>query len=183
MKLHSSTISSASAVKSAAARVAAYDWHALASELDNHGCAVLQKLLLPEECRGIAALYPDESNFRSQIFMARYGFGSGEYRYFKYPFRNSSMAYARRSIPTSQVSPTSGTAGWESTTAIPTTTPRSSSDAMTPAKRVQRRFSYSMFLETSIASTRISTAISYSPSRSRFSYRSPARTSEVVSSS
>jgi len=85
MKPDSATISSASTVKSAAARVAAYDWHALASELDNYGCAVLRQLLLPEECRSIAALYPDESHFRSQIFMTRYPFGKGEYRYFKYP--------------------------------------------------------------------------------------------------
>jgi hypothetical protein len=65
--------------------VAAYDWQALASELDNYGCAVVPKLLSPEECRTIAALYPDESHFRSHVIMARHGFGKGEYRYFKYP--------------------------------------------------------------------------------------------------
>jgi len=85
MKSRSSTISSASAVTSAEARVAAYDWQALGGELDNYGCAVLEKLLSPEECRTIAALYPDESHFRSHIHMARHGFGKGEYRYFKYP--------------------------------------------------------------------------------------------------
>jgi hypothetical protein len=82
---HSSTIFPASAVASAEARVAAYDWPALASELDNYGCAVAPKLLSPEECRVIAALYPDESHFRSHVIMARHGFGKGEYRYFKYP--------------------------------------------------------------------------------------------------
>jgi hypothetical protein len=85
MKLRSSTISSASAVMSAEARVAAYDWQTLAGELDSYGCAVLPKLLSPEECRTIAALYPDESHFRSHIHMAQHGFGKGEYRYFKYP--------------------------------------------------------------------------------------------------
>jgi hypothetical protein len=67
------------------ARVATYDWRALAGELDNFGCAVLPKLLSSEECRAIAALYPDESHFRSHVHMARHGFGKGEYRYFKYP--------------------------------------------------------------------------------------------------
>ena len=67
------------------ARVAAYDWRAVTSELDNYGCAVLPKLLSPEECRTIAALYSEESQFRSHIHMARHGFGKGEYRYFKYP--------------------------------------------------------------------------------------------------
>jgi len=85
MNSHVSTISPASAVASAEARVAAYDWKALAGELDSFGCAVLAKLLAPEECRAIAGLYPDESHFRSHIVMARHGFGKGEYRYFRYP--------------------------------------------------------------------------------------------------
>ena len=85
MKPRSCTISSASALTSAEARVAAYDWQAIEGELDNYGCAVLPKLLSPEECRTIAALYPDESRFRSHVHMARHGFGRGEYRYFKYP--------------------------------------------------------------------------------------------------
>jgi uncharacterized protein len=77
--------SSASAVTSAEARVDAYDWQDLAGQLDSYGSAVLPKLLSPQECRTIAALYPDESHFRSHIHMARHGFGKGEYRYFKYP--------------------------------------------------------------------------------------------------
>jgi O-6-methylguanine DNA methyltransferase len=81
----SCAISSGSTVASAEARVAAYDWEAIAGELDDYGCAVLPKLLSPEECRIIAALYPDESRFRSHVRMARHGFGKGEYRYFKYP--------------------------------------------------------------------------------------------------
>jgi uncharacterized protein len=85
MSARSSTISPASAAMSAEARVAAYDWRALAGELGNYGCAVLPKLLSAEECRAIAELYPDESHFRSHIHMARHGFGKGEYRYFKYP--------------------------------------------------------------------------------------------------
>jgi uncharacterized protein len=85
VKAQSSAISSTSAAVSAEARVAAYDWQAVAGELGNYGCAVLPKLLSPEECRTIAALYSDESHFRSHIHMARHGFGKGEYRYFKYP--------------------------------------------------------------------------------------------------
>ena len=85
MIARSPTSPSASAVSSARTRVAAYDWQALAGELDSYGCAVLPKLLLHEECCTIAAFYPDESRFRSHIHMARHGFGKGEYRYFKYP--------------------------------------------------------------------------------------------------
>jgi hypothetical protein len=79
------TTFSASVAISAEARVVAYDWPALAGDLDAYGCAVLPKLLSPQECRTIAALYQDERHFRSHIHMARHGFGKGEYRYFKYP--------------------------------------------------------------------------------------------------
>lgn len=66
-------------------RVAAYDWKALGADLDAYGCAVLEKLISPEECKAVADLYPHEEHFRSHIVMARHGFGKGEYRYFKYP--------------------------------------------------------------------------------------------------
>lgn len=85
MSLRSPAISPTSADMSAEARVASYDWHSLADELDNYGCAVLPRLLSPDECLSIAMLYSDESHFRSHIHMARHGFGKGEYRYFKYP--------------------------------------------------------------------------------------------------
>lgn len=70
---------------SAVSRVERFDWGALETDLDTHGCAILEKLLTPKECVEIAALYPEEGHFRSQVHMARHGFGKGEYRYFKYP--------------------------------------------------------------------------------------------------
>jgi hypothetical protein len=81
----SSTEPSSSAVSAAKARIARYDWTPVTRDLDSYGCAVLPKLLSPEESSVIAALYPNESHFRSHIHMARHGFGKGEYRYFKYP--------------------------------------------------------------------------------------------------
>jgi hypothetical protein len=68
-----------------AARVGAIDWSQAASDLDVQGCAVLKQLLSPDECRALAALYPDDSHFRSRIVMGRHGFGRGEYKYFAYP--------------------------------------------------------------------------------------------------
>ncbi len=67
------------------ARVEAVDWPSAASELDAQGCAVLKRLLTPAECGALAALYPDDSHFRSRIVMSRHGFGRGEYKYFCYP--------------------------------------------------------------------------------------------------
>jgi uncharacterized protein len=68
-----------------AARVDAIDWAQATSELDAQGCAVLRGLLTPEECAALAAMYPDDSHFRSRIVMGRHGFGRGEYKYFSYP--------------------------------------------------------------------------------------------------
>ncbi len=66
-------------------RISQQDWEALSADLSDRGCAVIERLLSPDECRDIAALYPLEERFRSHIHMARHGFGKGEYRYFKYP--------------------------------------------------------------------------------------------------
>ncbi|MGB6956375.1 MAG: 2OG-Fe(II) oxygenase [Bradyrhizobium sp.] len=68
-----------------AARVAAIDWTETTRDLDAQGCAVLKGLLTAEECRALAARYPDDGIFRSRIVMGRHGFGRGEYRYFAYP--------------------------------------------------------------------------------------------------
>ena len=69
-----------------------------ASELSGYGCAVIEKLLTPEECRAIAALYPHEEHFRSHVHMARHGFGKGEYRYFKYPLPDLHRRPAHRAL-------------------------------------------------------------------------------------
>lgn len=72
-------------MNSAQNRLTTYDWAGIASDLDGAGYALLPKLLTPEECAGLAGLYSEEGRFRSQVVMARHGFGKGEYRYFKYP--------------------------------------------------------------------------------------------------
>jgi hypothetical protein len=70
---------------SPAGRVEAVDWSAVSTDLDAQGCAVMSGLLAGEECETIAGLYAKDEGFRSQIVMARHGFGRGEYRYFAYP--------------------------------------------------------------------------------------------------
>jgi hypothetical protein len=62
------------------------DWPALAEQVNDYGCALTHQILTPEQCREISALYEDVSRFRSTIDMARYRFGSGQYRYFAEPF-------------------------------------------------------------------------------------------------
>jgi hypothetical protein len=66
-------------------RVDAIDWNRIADDLGEQGCALLETLLTPDECRTISALYADDSRFRSRVIMGRHGFGKGEYKYFAYP--------------------------------------------------------------------------------------------------
>ncbi|WP_316176647.1 MULTISPECIES: 2OG-Fe(II) oxygenase [unclassified Bradyrhizobium] len=85
---------------SAATGIDAIDWAMVERDLDAGGCAVLPQLVSPEECRALAALYPDDSHFRSRVIMARHGFGRGEYKYFSYPLpdpiaRLRPLLYAR----------------------------------------------------------------------------------------
>jgi hypothetical protein len=66
-------------------RVAALNWTAIISNLDENGCATTESLLTPEECTDLAESYDSDQLFRSRIVMARHGFGRGEYKYFAYP--------------------------------------------------------------------------------------------------
>ncbi len=67
-------------------RVAHCDWPALAAEMNEFGCALTRPVLTPAECRDIADLYDEAGLFRSTVDMARFRFGSGQYRYFDNPF-------------------------------------------------------------------------------------------------
>ncbi|MDH7784704.1 hypothetical protein QBD01_000704 [Ochrobactrum sp. 19YEA23] len=69
----------------AAAKVAAYDWEKIGSELDTFGTAILPKLLLESDCHNFATKWHDSAAFRTTISMARHGFGRGEYKYYANP--------------------------------------------------------------------------------------------------
>jgi uncharacterized protein len=65
--------------------IANNNWDALTEEVNAFGCALTDRILKPAECAAIAALYDEVGLFRSTIDMARYRFGSGQYRYFDAP--------------------------------------------------------------------------------------------------
>ncbi|WP_425518807.1 2OG-Fe(II) oxygenase [Pseudomonas serboccidentalis] len=66
-------------------RLDALDWASLEQQLDERGHAIIRALLSPQTCERLSALYPQTEPFRSQVVMARHGFGRGEYKYFRYP--------------------------------------------------------------------------------------------------
>lgn len=73
------------------------DWERAAADLDETGAARLERVLRPDECERVAGMYPNEDLFRSRVVMARHGFGSGEYQYFRYPLPEP-LARLRREL-------------------------------------------------------------------------------------
>jgi hypothetical protein len=70
---------------SVVSRVAGIDWNAVEESLSNSGYALTPRLLSRAECEEIIGYYDQPGRFRSHIVMARFGFGRGEYKYFKSP--------------------------------------------------------------------------------------------------
>ncbi len=82
-----------------ASRVEAANWAALFDEVNAYGCALMPALLTPEECANLVSLYEDTARFRSTVEMARYRFGSGQYRYFDRPFPEAIEALKQALYP------------------------------------------------------------------------------------
>jgi uncharacterized protein len=80
-------------------RVAATNWDTVRDDLDASGCALTGPLLSPQETAEIAALYPDDTRFRSTVNMGRHRFGEGEYRYFGEPFPEAVVELKRALYP------------------------------------------------------------------------------------
>ena len=80
-------------------RVSATDWGSVRADLDAYGCGLTGPLLTPDEAAQIAALYDDDSRFRSTINMGRHRFGEGEYRYFAEPFPEAVTGLKRALYP------------------------------------------------------------------------------------
>jgi hypothetical protein len=66
-------------------RIDGFDWDRISRDLDAQGSAILEQVLPVDLCKDLAALYADDTLFRSRVVMARHGFGRGEYKYFAYP--------------------------------------------------------------------------------------------------
>jgi len=67
--------------------------------LARQGWTTMPRLLDAGACAEIAAMWPDESRFRSTVVMARHGFGRGEYRYFAEPLPEPIAALRRGLYP------------------------------------------------------------------------------------
>jgi hypothetical protein len=60
-------------------------WDEVSETMTRDGYAVTPTILTEAECANFIDSYSDGTLFRSRIVMARFGFGRGEYKYFKNP--------------------------------------------------------------------------------------------------
>ncbi|MGN6207418.1 2OG-Fe(II) oxygenase [Asticcacaulis sp.] len=74
------------------------EWQTIGCDLDDRGFAVLPGMIAPQACQALAGLY-DQPVFRSQVHMARHGFGRGEYKYFAYPLPDTVADLRARLYP------------------------------------------------------------------------------------
>lgn len=61
------------------------NWQTLTETMHQNGYAILPNLLSDEQCEILKAEYDNPNLYRKTVIMARYRFGLGEYKYFKYP--------------------------------------------------------------------------------------------------
>jgi hypothetical protein len=118
-----------------AERVAGLDWGRIAGDLDAHGGAVVSALLSPDECAALAAIYDDDTRFRSRVIMARHGFGRGEYKYFAHPLPEPIEALRRTLYP-----PLAGIANaWNAALGIAVRYPEALADFLARCHRAGQR--------------------------------------------
>jgi hypothetical protein len=61
------------------------DWALIAENMCSSGFALTPVILSESECRTMASMFDDDKLFRKVIDMAKHSYGSGVYKYFKYP--------------------------------------------------------------------------------------------------
>ncbi|KAA1243626.1 2OG-Fe(II) oxygenase [Aquimarina sp. RZ0] len=61
------------------------DWQSVSESLNESGFAIVPKLLCGSQCLELINNYDTQSLYRKTVSMKRHRFGSGEYKYFKYP--------------------------------------------------------------------------------------------------
>src|SRR5262245_2848876 len=66
-------------------KLSSVDWERVAEEMNAKGYAIIPEVISNEQCKQLIGNYSNADQYRKTITMERYRFGSGEYKYFKYP--------------------------------------------------------------------------------------------------
>ena len=157
-------------------RVAALDWVAMTNSLDTFGCTIVKSVLTLQECQSLAAMYDRDDVFRSTIVMARHGFGRGEYKYWSYPLPDLVSELRAALYP-----PLASVANhWNQAMKIDVSYPDSHEEYLERCHRAGQTKPTPLLLnyveETGALFTKMSMGRTSFPFRSRFCFRSRART-------
>jgi len=66
-------------------RINQLNWNGITDDMNDHGYALIPKVLTNGECDELILQYNNQDLYRKTINMERYRFGLGEYKYFQYP--------------------------------------------------------------------------------------------------
>lgn len=61
------------------------DWPLIARQLQENGYVIIPQALTQQDAQTLSSAYHEPAFYRKTIVMARYRFGLGEYKYFRYP--------------------------------------------------------------------------------------------------
>ena len=80
-------------------KIASTDWQRITGEINNKGYAIVSQFLPAQLCDELIEKYDDTSLYRKTITMERHQFGSGEYKYFRYPLPDVIQTIRREVYP------------------------------------------------------------------------------------
>jgi len=66
-------------------KLSSVDWERVTEEMNAKGYAIIPDVISNEQCEQLVNNYSSTAQYRKTITMEGYRFGSGEYKYFKYP--------------------------------------------------------------------------------------------------
>src|SRR5690349_868694 len=66
-------------------KLSSVDWERVTEEMNAKGYAIIPDVIPDEQCEQLVNNYSSTAQCRKTITMERYRFGSGGYKYFKYP--------------------------------------------------------------------------------------------------
>lgn len=66
-------------------KIGGLDWAGIRDSLHRDGFVIVPGVLSSVECAAMIEMYDDPAFYRKTVDMHRYRFGSGEYKYFRYP--------------------------------------------------------------------------------------------------
>ena len=128
----------ADAIERREKRVDSGDWTAIGAAVNDFGGALLPRLLTPAEARRLRNLYARDQLFRATIDMGPRRYGSGQFRYLRFPYPEPIEQLERALYPRLCRSPGIGGAGSDARRRGRTASTNGWISVMPPARKDRR---------------------------------------------